>query len=151
MRRTLLGLLTATAVHGSGIAQENLSPTHADCAGAGAATEVLERLIDRFNARDVEGWDATFHYPHTLLAGGQIRDFSDPSQQAGVIPRLVAQGWRRSEWEDLRVVQCSPSKAHMVGAFLRFDADDNLISRTPALFVVELIEGRWGVTARSML
>lgn len=133
----------------------NLKPQSASapqaCAAAQPATEVLETLIDRFNARDVAGWDATFHYPHVLLAGGGTRVFDDPAQQASTIENLVAQGWRRSAWEDLRVLQCSDSKAHMAATFLRYGENDELISRTPALFTVERINGEWGVTARSML
>ncbi len=121
------------------------------CAAAQPATEVLETLIDRFNARDVAGWDATFHYPHVLLAGGRTRMFDDPSQQANTIDNLLEQGWRRSAWEDLRVLQCSDDKAHMAATFLRYGEGDTLISRTPALFTVERRNEKWGVTARSML
>ncbi|MBI1339972.1 hypothetical protein GC169_07155 [bacterium] len=111
----------------------------------------MDTLLDRFNARDVPGWDATFHYPHVLVSGSTIRTFTDPAQQADTIKNLVAQGWARSAWGDLRIVQCTPSRTHVAATFVRFRADGSELSRTAAIYTIDERDGRWGVTLRSLL
>jgi hypothetical protein len=126
-------------------------PAAVACPAAAPALALMDRLIARFNARDTAGWDATFHYPHVLSAPGRTAIFTDPAQQADTIPNLVAQGWVRSEWGELEVLQCSPAKAHVSATFVRYRADGSVLSTTRSVYAVEEQDGRWGVTMRSLL
>ena len=47
------------------------------------------------------------------------------------------------------VLQDSATKVHIQVRFSRFDADDALIATYDSLYVIVLIDGRWGVRARS--
>jgi hypothetical protein len=58
-------------------------------------------------------------------------------------------GWARSTWDDLKVIQASPDKVHIAVKFTRYDAADKVISAYDSLYVVERVDGRWGVRARS--
>jgi uncharacterized protein YchJ len=111
----------------------------------------MNQLLERFNARDTAGWDATFHYPHVLATNGRATILTDPAQQAGTIDNLISQGWVRSEWGELKVVQCAPSKAHVSATFVRYRADGSMLSSTQSIYAVEERSGRWGVVMRSML
>jgi hypothetical protein len=121
------------------------------CAAAAPSLALMDRLLERFNARDVAGWNATFHFPNMIVANGAIRTVASPGDQAETIPNLLRQGWVRSEWRDLRVLQCAEAQAHLGATFLRFRADGTLLSETEALYVIERRDGRWGVTVRSLL
>jgi hypothetical protein len=123
----------------------------APCDAEPPALQLMYRLLDRFNARDTPGWDATFHYPHAVSANGVVTLFTNPAQQAQTIPRLVEQGWARSEWAGMGVTQCAPGKAHVAATFVRYRNDGSVLSRTEALDVIELRDGKWGVTIRSLL
>lgn len=150
MMRTAL-LCAALALVGAGCAPPKPSAAAVEtCPAAAPAMAKLDELLDRFNARDVAGWNATFHFPNVVVSGGVIRTFASPDDQKDVIDGLVRQGWVRSEWSGLRVVQCAPQTVHVAGDFLRYRADGSLLSRTSAIYGLDFRDGRWGVTLRSL-
>jgi hypothetical protein len=58
-------------------------------------------------------------------------------------------GWSYSTWDDMAVVQESADKVHIKVIFSRFNASDQLLASFQSLYVIEQIDGRWGVRARS--
>lgn len=48
-----------------------------------------------------------------------------------------------------KVVQCGPTKAHMLTTFVRYDVNNKELSRFNSLYIVEFKNNRWGLTARS--
>ena len=117
-----------------------------------AATRVLDEFMAAFNARDVEAWIRTLHFPHVRIASGEVAVFADADafRKSFEFSRFAdSTGWSRSEWSERRVVQSGPDKVHVAVAFTRFREDDSVIARYESLYVVTRADGRWGVQARS--
>jgi hypothetical protein len=117
-----------------------------------AALKVMNEFMRTFNDSDVEGLSDTLVYPHVRLASGQVRIF--PDRQAFIDATDMAAfasstGWRRSRWDDMEIIQSSDNKVHIRVRFSRFDESDDLLASYDSLYVIEQVDGRWGVRARS--
>jgi hypothetical protein len=93
--------------------------------------------------------EATFHFPHIRIASYPLSVLTGPGQQDDVFGTLAAEGWSRSDWADRKIIQCSPTKAHMTATFVRYHANGEAYARYDGLYVIELRDGFWGITARS--
>jgi hypothetical protein len=116
------------------------------------ALAVMDAFMAAFNARDVPAWADTLVYPHVRIASGRVAVF--PDRDAYITTHDMnafasGTGWARSSWDDLKVVQASPDKVHIAVKFTRYNAEDQVISAFDSLYVVERVDGRWGVRARS--
>ncbi|HEY8120662.1 MAG TPA: hypothetical protein VII78_05045 [Myxococcota bacterium] len=117
-----------------------------------AALRTLDAFMAAFNARDVEAWIGTLHFPHVRIASGRVAVFADAAAfRAGFeFARFAEQtGWSRSEWTERRVIQAGPDKVHVAVVFTRYRADGSVLSRFESLYIVTRLDGRWGVQARS--
>lgn len=117
-----------------------------------AALGVMEAFLEAFNARDVEAWADTLVYPHVRIASGAVAVFADRAAYVAAHDLEAfarATGWQRSTWDDLRVIQVSADKVHIAVRFTRYDAAGRVLSSFESLYVVEAVDGRWGVRARS--
>jgi hypothetical protein len=116
------------------------------------ALAVMDAFMAAFNARDVPAWADTLVYPHVRIASGKVAVFPDRDAYIATHDMnafAAGTGWARSAWDDLEVVQASPDKVHIAVRFTRYDAEDRVISAFDSLYVVERVDGRWGVRARS--
>jgi hypothetical protein len=116
------------------------------------AIEVMDAFLAAFNASDVDAWADTLLFPHVRLASGQVHVYPDRTAfvKAMDMTAFAEQtGWRYSTWDDMAVVQSSPDKVHIRVRFSRFDAQDTLIASFDSLYIIEQVDGRWGVRARS--
>ena len=116
------------------------------------ALAVMEAFLDAFNKRDVAAWADTLVYPHLRMASGTVvvhqnRDEFVAAMDLNAFARNT--GWRRSTWDDMAVVQSSPQKVHIRVRFSRFDASNALIASYDSLYIIEPVDGHWGVRARS--
>ncbi|HEV7689732.1 MAG TPA: hypothetical protein VGO52_02875 [Hyphomonadaceae bacterium] len=148
MKRLLLLCVVALAscaheAHGAA------ATTTADCPSSKPALGVMDKFLAAFNAKDMKALEATFHFPHMRLASYPIQVLTGPGQQDDVFAHLAEEGWAKSGWEKLSIIQCSAAKAHIVATFARFHADGSEYSHYDGLYVVELRDGFWGITARS--
>lgn len=119
------------------------------CAANGPAMQVMDTFMTAFNAKDMKALEATFHFPHLRIASYPLQVLTGPGQQDDVFGTLAAEGWARSAWDKREIVQCSETKAHMLASFARFRADGTEYARYDGLYIVELRDGFWGITARS--
>jgi len=129
-------------------------PQHAsrefkDCPAYAPAFEITDRFMETFNARDMQGWEATYHFPHVRVASGTVTVLPESDTRSDTFERLAATGWDHSAWIDRTVVQCGPDKAHLATIFARYRADGSELSRFDSLYIVEFKNGRWGITGRS--
>lgn len=117
-----------------------------------AALTVMEDFLAAFNARDVAAWADTLHFPHVRIASHRVAVY--PDREAFINDRDLdafadQTGWDHSTWDALRVVQASAEKVHIAVTFTRFDAQGETMASYESLYVVEKIDGRWGIRARS--
>jgi hypothetical protein len=129
---------------------------HADDAATAqaeaAAREVMDDFMAAFNDRDEAAWADTLLFPHVRLASGQVlvyqtrREFLDAMD----LSRFAEEtGWDYSTWDDMQVIHVSPDKVHIAVTFTRYDAQGAAMASYRSLYVVERVDGRWGVRARS--
>lgn len=148
-RMALIPLFAAVSACATGPAPAAGDSEFAACAAYGPAYEVTDAFMRTFNLKDAAAWGATFHFPSVRIASGDVRIINGPQDLESSFPALAAQGWDHSAWASREVVQCGPTKAHMLTTFVRYRADGSEMSRFNSLYIVELKNGRWALTARS--
>jgi len=124
----------------------------ADDAADASALKVMDAFMAAFNARDTQAWADTLLYPHVRFAGGTVTTFADRDAfiAANHIDKLIAgEGWDHSKWDSLQIVQSSPKKVHIAVEFSRYHADGTKYASYPSMYIVEQVDGRWGIRARS--
>ena len=121
-------------------------------AGEASALATVRAFIERFNARDLEGWRATLNYPHVRLASGRV---SISAEAADYLPAMdferfaQATGWHHTVLDSAEVVQSFADKVHVTVQFTRLREDDSAIATYRALYVVTDQDGHWGIQCRS--
>jgi hypothetical protein len=92
----------------------------------------------------------TYLFPHVRISSGKISIIPN----ADSIPvsywqaRMPAD-WDHSEWVSRTIVQASPVKVHLVNVFRRFRKDNSVIADETSLYIMEKVNGKWGVRGRS--
>lgn len=119
------------------------------CPAYKPAYEITDRFMSSFNSKNAEAWGATFNFPSVRIASGNVRIINSPADLDSSFANLAAQGWDHSDWKDRRIVQCEATKAHMLTTFVRYRADNTVLSQFNSLYIVEFKNGKWGITARS--
>jgi hypothetical protein len=112
---------------------------------------VLDAYLATFNARDLKGWEATYHFPHYRLASGtmNVLDKAGLRDPTKVFAPLEKEGWHHSVWEHRNIIQASDTKVHVDTQFTRFRKDGSKLGVYESLYVLTKEEGRWGVKLRS--
>lgn len=121
----------------------------AACPAYGPAYDVTDAFMRTFNSKDAQAWGATFHFPSVRIASGTVRIINSAADLEDSFSRLEATGWHHSDWAKREIVQCGPTKAHMLTTFVRYRADGSVLSQFDSLYIVEQKDGRWALTARS--
>lgn len=124
-------------------------PNFSTCAGAKPALEVMDGFLSAFNAKDMPALEKTFHFPHMRIASYPLAVWTGPGQQDDVFGSLASEGWARSRWDARTIVQCSKDKAHIIATFARLKADGSEYAKYDGLYIIELRDGFWGISARS--
>ena len=115
-----------------------------------AALRVLDEFMTAFNGRDLEAWEATYHFPHFRMADGRLTVLEAAGQRSeALFDALAATGWHHSAWLSREVVQTGEDKAHVAVEFARYRADGSELARYQSLYVVTRENGRWGIRGRS--
>lgn len=120
---------------------------HPEAAAAAVAT--FGRFIDAFNAFDHEAVAATLHFPHYRLKGGKIMVWQDAAEYLASAKVRIGPVWQRSTGDFCRPLAASADKVHLDVQWTRYDANDQPYLRFRALWVMALIDGRWGAQLRS--
>ena len=115
------------------------------------AMAVTDAFLATFNAGDARGHAATLAYPHVRLASGKVAVYPDKASYVAAMnfERFTESGWAYSTWDERRVLQTSPDKVHVATLFSRHRADGSVYESFQSLYVIEKVDGRWGVRARS--
>ena len=130
---------------------EAAEPSGGEPAEVTSARSVLDAFMTAFSARDVEGFEATFHFPHVRLASGTVTVLDSAGTRPDLFERFQQANpeWHHSEWISREVISNSPEKVHFNTVFARYREDGSEIARYGSIYIVERIDGRWGIRARS--
>jgi hypothetical protein len=122
-----------------------------DPAAEAAALAVLDAFMAAFNARDIEGCEAQFNFPHYRFASGTVTVLERPGTRPDLFARFAeaTPGWDHSAWARREIVHSGPGKVHVDTRFVRYRADGSVIGEFDSLYVVTKQDGHWGIKARS--
>ena len=139
---TALNINASTGDHGS---------HEPDAQTKSAVLKSLDDYMNTFNARDLSGWEATYHFPHYRLANGKmvVLEKAGLRNWEGVFGALAKTGWHHSKWDHRNIIQASDTKVHVDTQFSRYKADGTKLGVYESLYVVTKENGRWGVKLRS--
>ncbi len=121
-------------------------------AGEAAAMQALDDYMAAFNARDLDAWRKTLHYPHVRFASGQMVISNTPEEYAAGLDFerfATSTGWHHSVWDHRKIIHSSPEKIHFDVQFTRYKENGDKLATYHAIYIVTLEDGRWGTLARS--
>ena len=92
----------------------------------------------------------TYLFPHVRIASGKISVIpnKDSMPVAYWLSRMPAD-WDYSKWISRTIVQASDQKVHLVNVFRRFRKDNSVIADETSLYIMEKVNGKWGIRGRS--
>jgi hypothetical protein len=131
------------------------APADANTEAIAAAMKCLDDFMNAWNAHDLKALQDAMNFPHVRLNSGNslsVRSRSDMTQEGFERMQKTApalQGWDHSAWAKREVVSTSPNKVHVQTRFVRYRADNSVLSSFDSLYVVTKENGHWGVRMRS--
>lgn len=118
------------------------------------ATTAVYNFFEAFNSGDNYSLSAVSHVPQIMLNNGR---FLYP-QFREAVPVIVnfdglrsVQDWAFSTIESLSVIHATPNKVLFDIEFERFNSAGDKYLSTKAIWVLTLIDGKWGLEFRSLL
>lgn len=117
-----------------------------------AARAAMDGFMAAFNAEDAHAirtrW---FHFPHVRFHSNDVTVMATPADFHNLVwsRQGESQGWSRSAWDYVEVIDAGREKVHFRVQFTRYRTDGSAIGSYRSLYIVTLIEGRWAIQARS--
>jgi len=127
------------------------TPREIDAAVAGAR-EAMQGFAAAFNAEDREAMQRRWlHFPHVRFHSDRVTVMETPDDFSSSVWERTgeAQGWARTGWDYVEVIDAGPTKVHFRVQFTRFRSDGSPIGSYKSLYIVTLKDGRWGIQGRS--
>lgn len=117
-----------------------------------AARGVMEDFMTTFNARNESAWADTLLFPHVRIASGEV--IVHPSKAEFVAATDLDEfaqvnNWDHSAWDSIEVIQAGPDKVHFKVVFSRFNPAGEKYVTFSSLYILQRVDGRWGIRARS--
>ena len=155
LRTAKILCLTAIAMTAAGCTSDAPPPPEPAEQAAPAASDspglrATETFMETWNTRDPEAWASSLNYPHARpsVAAHRIWQTQDEYVAGVDYARVIATGWERTEFEELRPIHEGDGKAHIAGRWGRVDAEGNKIRRNLVTYVATQVDGHWGIQAR---
>ncbi len=145
----LRALLLTALMTGQAALAETAAP---QAQAVSAARAVMDRFMITFNARDEAAWADTLLFPHIRVAAGSVVVHADRETflaSADLDAFAEANNWHHSAWDAVEVIQAGPGKVHFKVTFSRFNPAGERYVTYDSLYIVQQVEGRWGIRARS--
>mgnify|MGYP002835004782 FL=1 len=116
------------------------------------ARGTMQEFLAAFNARDVTRLADTLHFPHVRVASNGLTVTAD--KMSFVASRDLEQfaidnDWDFSEWDSIETVHAGPDKVHFKVVFSRFNPQGERYATFDSLYILQKINDRWGIRARS--
>ena len=121
-------------------------------AAVAGARQAMDGFITAFNAEDGEAIRARwFHFPHVRFHEGTVTIMKRPEDLRVTVweRKGEAEGWARTEFDYIEVVDAGPEKVHFRVQFTRFQTDGSTLGSYKSFYIVTLNDGRWGIQGRS--
>ena len=106
------------------------------------ALEVMDNHILALNAHDEAALAKTLHFPHIKIWPTAESYFTDFQKRAGG-------GWHHSAFNDIQVLAHSENKVHLDAEIIRYDVNNEIISRFRSLWILTNEGGAWAAKMRS--
>jgi hypothetical protein len=117
---------------------------------AAAAMQALDRFMTALNGRDEAGLNDALNFPHIRFASGKVTTWNTPgTYRISEFLGRAGDGWHESRWDERTIIHAGPDKVHLSVQFSRWRADGSLIGRYRSIWIVTLVDGKWGIQARS--
>lgn len=113
------------------------------------ALQLMQTHINALNERDASLLQKTLHFPHHRLSGTTWKTWETPERYFEDFLKRAGDNWKRSTFEDIRVVDSSENKVHLDAEIRRYDSNDILISQFRSLWVIVEIDEIWAAKVRS--
>jgi hypothetical protein len=113
--------------------------------------QILALWMAALNRYDAPAIDALMRFPHVRLAAGEVAVYEAPGNNPmDLFDRLRKQdGWHHSAWDETKLVQSSPTKAHYAVRYTRYREDGSIIGVYDSLYVFTASDGDWRIQCRS--
>jgi hypothetical protein len=113
--------------------------------------EILTLWMAALNRHDASAMDALMRFPHVRIAAGKVNVYEAPGKNPmDLFDRLRLQdGWHHSAWNETKLIQSSPIKAHYAVRYTRYRADGSIIGTYDSLYVFTALDNDWRIQCRS--
>ena len=139
-----------TPALGQSVTPPAVKPKHAKFAvQIAAAQERLDAFMKAFNVRDLTAFEATFNFPHVRFASGKVTIINPGYHKPEMFERGALAEWDHSAWQRRDVIHAGAEKVHIDTHFARYRKDGSLIGGFDSIYIVTLLDGRWGIQGRS--
>jgi hypothetical protein len=105
-----------------------------------------------FNARDADAIRSRwFHFPHVRFHSGTVTVMQRPDDYHNLVWNGTgeSEGWGRSAWDYVEVIDAGPAKVHFRVQFTRYRDDGSPIGSYRSLYIVTVKDDRWAIQCRS--
>jgi hypothetical protein len=133
------------------VGQQETNAMHEDAITAARAA--MDGFMAAFNAEDAEAirtkW---FHFPHVRFHSGKV---TVTERAEDYTSNLVwartgqSEGWGRSAWDYVEVIDAGAEKVHFRVQFTRYRPDGSAVGSYRSLYIVTLKDGYWAIQGRS--
>ena len=102
------------------------------------------------NSYDAPGMKSVMRFPHMRLAENRVVIYQADDNPMDLFARLRQQhGWHHSAWNEIKLVQSSPTKAHYAVQYTRYREDGSVLSVCDSLYIFTCVDGDWKLQGRS--
>ena len=114
-----------------------------------AALAVMDQHISALNAHDEEGLAHTLHFPHVRLSSAGLKIWPTADSYFEDFRARAGGTWHHSASIDIQTLAESAEKVHLDAEIIRFDEQNNVLTRFRSLWVITYEKGRWAAKMRS--
>ena len=116
-----------------------------------AALEAYARFFTRFNSRDAAKFTAALNFPHVRVSPRRapvvIEEPTTHAERQTWEP-FIATGWDHTIGKPGECLHVGEAKAHVLGGWTRYTADEKPILSNTVAYIVTQVEGQWGIQSR---
>ena len=118
-----------------------------------AAVTAIAEFMAALNARDDAALYDLLHLPHVRISGEGVAIWHDRAELEETYLRdfyaRAGPDWHHTTLDSTEVIHSSEHKVHVLIQFTRWDGSHIAIATYRSLWIMTLVEGRWGAQARS--